>query len=184
MNLSKEAIEIGTDIDESVPLSPYAERVKALDKSERTQVLLSIKNYTESEEFEEIKAFCLSKYTELRESIIPALRKRKECKATKSLLDTFLVQMDAFEVIYEKVTNEYIKEYIKEEKIEAIKRIIEIRRSTMDNVIDMPFGTDLDMIKAEKEVYNSFEILVAGAYGLYDAERTLRKETVDFQPYE
>lgn len=183
LNINPEAFEVLKDMEQPSEMSPYAERVQSLSKEERTQVLASIKEYTNSDEYKELKEYCENKYNELRESIIPALRNRKECKATKSLLDTFLVQYDVFNDIYQQVSNKYVKEYILEEKLEAIKRIIELRRSTMENVIDMPFATDLDMIKAEKEVYNSFDILIASTYELYDKERT-REKRPDLQPYE
>ncbi len=168
----------------------WIDKQKKLSDEEKLECLKSVARYYLSEEFRWIVSKYKSKIIEEDEKIREIVHNRKKTEANFSFIDRCDTYNDALSEIAIDVTNDIFRWYLEARIDSNDSMIINKKWSVMiadgvELLVDSPIFSNVDLIKARKEIYNSIEAFLKYTIAIYDYQWIVNKKDENpHQPYE
>lgn len=163
-----------------------------LSDEEKLAVLKDVARYYFSDEFKSLVKEFSSKIPEVDKEIRSLIAKRKKTESTRSFVDRCLVYIEAIEEIKVKTTSEVFKSYL-QARIDSFDSMMTNKKGsvavteTVEVLVDSPIFSDVDMLKAKKEIYISVDAFMKYVISIYDYKKLMEKkekqEDNTHQPY-
>lgn len=163
-----------------------------LSDEEKLAVLKDVARYYFSDEFKSLVKEFSSKIPEVDKEIRSLIVKRKKTESTRSFVDRCLVYIEAIEEIKAKTTSEVFKNYL-QARIDSFDSMMTNKKGsvavaeTVEVLVDSPIFSDVDMLKAKKEIYISVDAFMKYVISIYDYKKLMEKkekqEDNPHQPY-
>lgn len=163
-----------------------------LSDEEKLAVLKDVARYYFSDEFKSLVKEFSSKIPEVDKEIRSLIAKRKKTESTRSFVDRCLVYIEAIEEIKAKTTSEVFKSYL-QARIDSFDSMMTNKKGsvavteTVEVLVDSPIFSDVDMLKAKKEIYISVDAFMKYVISIYDYKKLMEKkekqEDNPHQPY-
>ena len=163
-----------------------------LSDEEKLAVLKDVARYYFSDEFKSLVKEFSSKIPEVDKEIRSLIVKRKKTESTRSFVDRCLVYIEAIEEIKAKTTSEVFKNYL-QARIDSFDSMMTNKKGsvavaeTVEVLVDSPIFSDVDMLKAKKEIYISVDAFMKYVVSIYDYKKLMEKkekqEDNPHQPY-
>lgn len=163
-----------------------------LSDEEKLAVLKDVARYYFSDEFKSLVKEFSSKIQEVDKEIRSLIVKRKKTESTRSFVDRCLVYIEAIEEIKAKTTSEVFKNYL-QARIDSFDSMMTNKKGsvavaeTVEVLVDSPIFSDVDMLKAKKEIYISVDAFMKYVVSIYDYKKLMEKkekqEDNPHQPY-
>lgn len=163
-----------------------------LSDEEKLAVLKDVARHYFSDEFKSLVKEFSSKIPEVDKEIRSLIAKRKKTESTRSFVDRCLVYIEAIEEIKAKTTSEVFKSYL-QARIDSFDSMMTNKKGsvavteTVEVLVDSPIFSDVDMLKAKKEIYISVDAFMKYVISIYDYKKLMEKkekqEDNPHQPY-
>ena len=163
-----------------------------LSDEEKLAVLKDVARYYFSDEFKSLVKEFSSKIPEVDKEIRSLIVKRKKTESTRSFVDRCFVYIEAIEEIKAKTTSEVFKSYL-QARIDSFDSMMTNKKGsvavaeTVEVLVDSPIFSDVDMLKAKKEIYISVDAFMKYVVSIYDYKKLMEKkekqEDNPHQPY-
>jgi DNA polymerase II small subunit/DNA polymerase delta subunit B len=168
----QELLDEQEEIEEEVS---WIDAQTKLSEEEKLTVLKSVARYYYSDEFKSLVKDFSDKCTSIDEKIRETVRERKKTEATASFIDRCVVYMDVTEEIKNKTANQTFKNYL-QARIDSLDSMIVSKKGVVavtknvELLVDTPIFTDVDLLKAQKEIYISVDAFMKYLVSLYDVK--------------
>jgi hypothetical protein len=150
--------------------------VDSLSRDAKKVFIRELLEYRDSKNFKEIKEYCTKTIAEKNKNIKDIAYARTECKAEKSILDSYVVTANVIRELAEKVKNQTFKNYLIDSRVSALDSAIVFKIGDPYGVpFDLPIHSSLDILKTEASAYNSFENFLADCISHYDDKNVVEK---------
>ncbi len=187
-----ESVAENTEENDEVEVSWIVEQSQLSD-DEKLAKLKELATYSLSDEFKSLVKQFKDKIPQLHADIKHIAKTRTETKAIKSILDEYVVSLEATQEIAEATTCQLLREYLIKARCEAFESAILnkkgiVERGEMAVHFDMPVYSEIDIIKEKATIYNSVEQFLKFCISIYDYKGIMerkngKEEENPHQPY-